>query len=160
MRVLARSRSDGLLSLWSLTNGNFHDSFETESKVKNFIDRPNVAGLAWLSALKFIETKQKGLAKHCWMIYKILYFQGLNNLSFNFKKWRTCSSRLDNFQYLNFRLHFPTKLQIWTKLKYGSYFSIINLTQIIQGSDKNWSKSKSVNYRSSPNSITLHKIGQ
>ena len=98
MRVLARSRSDGLLSLWSLTNGNFHDSFETESKVKNFIDRQNVAGLAWLSALKFIETKQKGLAKHCWMIYKILYFQGLNNLSFNFKKWRTCSSRSDNFQ--------------------------------------------------------------
>ena len=112
MRVLARSRSDGLLSLWSLTNGNFHDSFETESKVKNFIDRPNVAGLAWLSALKFIETKQKGLAKHCWMIYKILYFQGLNNLSFNFKKWRTCSSRLDNFQYLNFSLHFLTKLQL------------------------------------------------
>ena len=75
MRVLARSRSDGLLSLWSLTNGNFHDSFETESKVKNFIDRPNVAGLAWLSALKFIETKQKGLDKHCWMIYKILYMK-------------------------------------------------------------------------------------
>ena len=42
MRVLARSRSDGLLSLWSLTNGNFHDSFETESKVKNFIDPPSV----------------------------------------------------------------------------------------------------------------------
>ena len=51
MRVLARSRSDGLLSLWSLTNGNFHDSFETESKVKNFIDRPNNAGIALLSTL-------------------------------------------------------------------------------------------------------------
>ena len=32
MRVLARSQSDGLLSLWSLTNGNFYDSFETDSK--------------------------------------------------------------------------------------------------------------------------------
>ena len=110
MRVLARSRSDGLLSLWSLTNGNFHDSFETESKVKNFIDQPNFAGLPWLSALKFIKTKQKGLVKPCWMIYKILYFQGLNNLSFNFKKWRTCSSRLDNFKYLNTKLLFPIKL--------------------------------------------------
>ena len=29
-------------------------------KVKNFIDRPNIAGLAWLPALKFIETEQKG----------------------------------------------------------------------------------------------------
>ena len=61
MRVLARSRSDGLLSLWSLTNGNFHDSFETESKVKTFIDRPNIAGLAWLSALNYTKTKHKDL---------------------------------------------------------------------------------------------------